>query len=165
VIPSSFAIIALEQARSRGFSNSEELAHRVDLGRDMLLDRMCPGGGWNSGNGVAFGVPLGPHIDATAIALLALRPHWNEEVVQKSLRWLLNRLPGCPSPYSLAWGVLAMAAYRDISAGAQKGLRSGVEQLMRLVEDVTTVYDNCTLAVSALAVEAIEGENVFEVRL
>jgi hypothetical protein len=36
---------------------------------------------------------------------------------------------------------------------------------MSLVEDVTTVDDNCTLAVSALALEPIEGENVFEVRL
>jgi hypothetical protein len=113
VIPTSFAIIALEQARSRGFNNSEEFARRVDLGRGMLLDRMCPGGGWNSGNGVVFGVPLEPQIDATAIALLALRPCRGEGVVQRSLRWLLNRVPGCPSAYSLAWGVLAMAAYRD----------------------------------------------------
>ncbi len=165
VIPTSFAIIALEQARSVGFNNSEELAQRVDLGRSMLLDRTCPGGGWNSGNGVAFGVPLGPHIDATALALLALRPHWNEEVVKRSLRWLLNRLPRCPSPYSLAWGVLAMAAYRDLSLRATEGLRSRAEQLMRLVQEVTMVADNCTLAVSALALEAIEGENVFEVRL
>jgi len=165
VIPTSFAIIALEQARRRGFNNSEELAHRVDFGRDMLLDRMCPGGGWNSGNGVAFGVPLGPQIDATAIALLALRPHRDEKGVLRSLRWLLNRVPGCPSAYSLAWGVLAMAAYRDVSLEAAEGLRSRAEQLMRLVEAVTTVDDNCTLAVSALALEAIEGENVFEVKV
>ena len=48
------------------------------LGTSMLLDRMCPGGGWNSGNGVAFGVPLAPHIDATSIALLALIGHEEE---------------------------------------------------------------------------------------
>jgi hypothetical protein len=137
----------------------------VRLGRDMLLDRMCPGGGWNSGNGVAFGVPLEPQIDATAIALLALRPHRDEKGVLRSLRWLLNHVPGCPSAYSLAWGVLAMSAYRDVIPGAAEGLRSRAEQLMSLVEDVTTVDDNCTLAVSALALEAIEGENVFEVRL
>ena len=34
----------------------------MGIGASMLLDRMCPGGGWNSGNGVAFGVALAPHI-------------------------------------------------------------------------------------------------------
>jgi hypothetical protein len=38
----------------------------------MMLDRKCPDGGWNAGNGVVFGVALAPHIDANAIALLAL---------------------------------------------------------------------------------------------
>ncbi len=37
----------------------------------MLLDRVCPGGGWNAGNGVVYGVALAPHPDDTAIALLA----------------------------------------------------------------------------------------------
>jgi hypothetical protein len=31
----------------------------------------CPGGGWNAGNGMVFSAPLKPHIDTTAIALLA----------------------------------------------------------------------------------------------
>jgi hypothetical protein len=164
VIPSSFTIIALEQARSRGFNNSEELAERVALARGMLLDRMCPDGGWNSGNGVVFGVPMAPHVDATAIALLALKPHRTGEGVQRSLRWLVNRVPRCPSPYSQAWGLLAMAAYRDVGPKVSEGLWSGAEQLMRLIEDMATFDDNSTLAVSALALEAIQGQNVFEVR-
>ena len=106
VIPTSFTIIALEQARSRGFNSSKELAERVALARGMLLNRMCPGGGWNSGNGVVFGVPMAPHMDATAIALLALKPHGTGEGVQRALRWLVNRVLRCPSPYSLAWGLL-----------------------------------------------------------
>jgi hypothetical protein len=72
VIPTAFALIALQQARQRGYDKTAQLTERVDLGASMLLDRMCPGGGWNSGNGIAFGVPLAPHIDATSIALLAL---------------------------------------------------------------------------------------------
>ena len=130
----------------------------------MLLDRMCPGGGWNSGNGVAFGVPLAPHIDATSIALLALTRHEEEPGVQRSLHWLVNRLAGCPSPYSLAWGVLASAAYRRSSPEGSERLRGRAEELMRLTENATSIEDNCTLAVSALALEAIDGDNVFEVR-
>src|SRR5665213_734611 len=113
VIPTAFALIALQQARQRGYDKTARLTERVDLGSSMLLDRMCPGGGWNSGNGVAFGVPLAPHIDATSIALLALTRHEVEQAVHLSLHWLVNRLAGCPSPYSLAWGILALAAYRN----------------------------------------------------
>ena len=85
VIPTAFALIALQQARQRGYNKTAQLTERVDLGARMLLDRMCPGGGWNSGNGMAFGVPLAPHIDATSIALLALTRHKEDQSVQRSL--------------------------------------------------------------------------------
>jgi hypothetical protein len=105
VVPTAFALIALQQARQRGHNKTAQLIERVDLGTSMLLDRMCLGGGWNSGNGIAFGVPLAPHIDTTSIALLALTGHEEERAVQSSLHWLVNRLAGCPSPCSLAWGI------------------------------------------------------------
>ena len=166
VIPTAFALIALQQARQRGYDNTARLTERVDIGASMLLDRMCPGGGWNSGNGVAFGVALAPHIDATSIALLALIGHEKEQGVQRSLHWLVNRLAGCPSPYSLAWGVLAIAAYRRICPEARESLRHRAEELMRLTEaeDAASIEDNCTLAVIALALEAVNGDSVFEVR-
>ena len=129
VIPTAFALIALQQARQRGYDKTAQLNERVDLGSSMLLDRMCPGGGWNSGNGIAFGVPLAPHIDATSIALLALTGHEEEQGVQRSLHWLVNRLAGCPSPYSLAWGVLAFAAYRGISRKSRESRRGSAEEL------------------------------------
>jgi hypothetical protein len=163
VIPTAFALIALQQARQRGYDNADQLTERVDIGTNMLLDRMCPGGGWNSGNGVAFGVALAPHIDATSIALLALAGHEKELGVQRSLHWLLNHLAGCPSPYSLAWGVLAIAAYRRISPEASESLRERAEELLRLTEDAASI-DDSTLAVSALAFEAVNGDSVFEVR-
>jgi hypothetical protein len=40
VIPTAFALIALQQIKSRGLNPT-----------GMLLDRMSPGGGWNAGNG------------------------------------------------------------------------------------------------------------------
>jgi hypothetical protein len=164
VIPTALALIALQQTRQRGYNKTARLTERVELGTSMLLDRMCPSGGWNSGNGVAFGVPLAPHIDATSIALLALTRHEKEPGVQRSLHWLVNRLAGCPSPYSLAWGVLASAAYRRSSPEASESLYGMAEELMRLTENATSITDNCTLAVSALALEAIDGDNVFEAR-
>jgi hypothetical protein len=35
---------------------------------------------------------------------------------------------------------------------------------MRMTTNAASIDDNCTLAVSALALEAIDGDNVFEVR-
>ncbi len=164
VIPTAFALIALQQASQRGYDKTAQLAERVDLGASMLLDRMCPGGGWNSGNGIAFGVAVAPHIDTTSIALLALTRHEEEQGVQKSLHWLVKRLAGCPSPYSLAWGVLAIAAYRHIGAEGSESLHSRAEELMRLTENAASIEDTCTLAVSVLALEAMNGDSVFDVR-
>ncbi|PYT26135.1 MAG: hypothetical protein DMG57_22565 [Acidobacteria bacterium] len=108
VIPTAFSLIALRQIRHRGLSQAPGVTERIDLGVSMLLNRMCPGGGWNAGNGVAFGAPYSAYIDTTAIALRALAGHEKERSVQASLAWLVNRLLGCPSPYSLAWGILAL---------------------------------------------------------
>ena len=90
----------------------------------MLLDRVCPGGGWNAGNAVVYGVPLRPHVDATAIALAALRAHHNLPIVRDSLAWILNRID-CPSPYSLAWVIPAAAAYKGGEIGRFAGARCG----------------------------------------
>ena len=163
VIPTAFALIALQQARRRGCDKTGRLTERINLGTSMLLDRMCPGGGWNSGNGVAFGVALAPHIDATSVALLALTGHEEEQGVQRSLHWLVNHFAGCPSPYSLAWGILAIAAYRRISPEASESLHDRAEELIRLTENPASIEDNCTLAVCALALDAIHGDNPFEV--
>ena len=60
-------------------------AERIRLGTEMLLDRACPAGGWNAGNGVVLGSPLKPHIDPTAIALLALKDHAANATTRRAL--------------------------------------------------------------------------------
>jgi hypothetical protein len=154
----------LRQVKNYGLNKSASVVGRIDMGASMLLDRMCPGGGWNAGNGVAFGVPYSPYIDATAIALLALVGHETEPGVQNSLAWLENRLPGCPSTYSLAWGILALAAYREVSREVEKTLARTTNELAALIERGSGAGDLCTVAVCALAFDAAEGDNVFEVR-
>lgn len=164
VIPTAFSVIALRQAKSRGLNATAGVVERIEMGVSMLLDRMCPGGGWNAGNGVAFGVPYSAYIDATAIALLALAGHEKEPGVQNSLVWMVNRLPECPSPYSLAWGILALAAYRNVSPEVNRTLKRTRNELPALLERATGADDLCSVAVCALAVDAAEGDNVFEVR-
>jgi hypothetical protein len=92
VAPTAMALIALEQAKRRELVRGGELQRRLRLGTEMLIDRACPDGGWNAGNAVVYGVPLRPHIDTTALALLALRPLYQLPIVRNSLRWLLRML-------------------------------------------------------------------------
>lgn len=164
VIPTAFSVISLRQIHRRGINRTTAVIERIDLGIQMLLDRMCPGGGWNAGNGVAFGVPYSPYIDATAIALLALAGHEKQPGVQSSLAWLVKRLPGCPSPYSLAWGILALAAYRAVDREVDRTLERATNELVALVERDAVGDDVCTVAVCSLALDAVAGANVFEVR-
>jgi hypothetical protein len=164
VIPTAFGLIALRQIKNRGLSYDVDVTERIDLGVSMLLDRMCPTGGWNAGNGIAFGVACSAYIDATAIALLALAGHENEAAVRTSLAWLVSHLSRCASTYSLAWGILALAAYREISSEVNDMLGPARKELAALIERRDGTNDICTLAVCALALETDEGKNVFEVR-
>lgn len=163
-IPTAFSLIALQQSRTHGLNQTAEMDLRIKMGTSMLLDRMCPGGGWNAGNGMAFGVPYAPYIDATAISLLALRGHVKQPGVQASLAWLVNRLPGCPSPYSLAWGTLALAAYREVNREVESTVGRTTNGLVALLERGAGLDDVCSIAVCTLALDAVEGNNVFEVR-
>lgn len=144
VIPTAFSILALNQLPCAcGLDASPS---RVDLGVEMLLDRACPNGGWNAGNGMVYGVPLAPHPDDTAIALLALRGRSQHPLVQTSLGWLEGVAPKLSAPRSLAWSVLALAAhYRPVD--------SLVQTLVRL-PDLDQMEDASTLAVTCLALDS-----------
>ena len=136
VIPTAFAILALRQARHLGLASGPIVDQRIKLGTEMLIDRMCPGSGWNAGNGVGFGVAYKPYIDATAIALLALRGQGSEVGVQGSLRWLAAVLPSCPSPYSLAWGILGLAAYRYRNADIESAIAAAAGALLVVIDKI-----------------------------
>jgi hypothetical protein len=109
VIPTAFSIIAIKQFTV--CNRSEESEKRIHLGVEMLLDRACVDGGWNSGNSIVYGVPLRPHVEATAIALLALQDEQRTEMVQKSLSWLRQNAASVDSVSSLAWCILTLFVY------------------------------------------------------
>jgi hypothetical protein len=162
VVPTSMALIALERAKRRGLVGGKEVETRLRLGAEMLLDRACVGGGWNAGNAVVYGVPLRPHIDATAIALAALRLNYQHPTVRGSLTWLVDRVQ-CPSAYSLAWLVLATAAYRGVSADVVPAMTEACNRLAALVDDPRSIQDTSTIALAALALGADSNDNPFEV--
>jgi squalene cyclase len=142
VVPTAFAIRALTQP---GAESSEASQRRVELGIRMLLDRCCPGGGWNAGNGIVYGRPMAPHPDDTAIALLALSSYPREPVVTASLDWLASVVPNLTAPWSLAWSILALATHQR-----------SINPLLRKLSNwpgLKEVEDNSTLAVSCLALD------------
>lgn len=164
VIPTAIAMIALRVAQSKGLT-SPESESRVSLGAEMLIDRMCPAGGWNAGNARVFGVPLEPHIDATAIALLALRAAGSNatSIVQRAFRELTARTEDCLGAESLAWTVLALHTWREHQNTLQE-FADRADQLERLIRNPHRFGNNSTLALGAIALDAWQQDrNPFEV--
>lgn len=162
VIPTAFAVIALKRSRRGSLDLAPRIDNRIDRATEMLLDRTCPQGGWNSGNGVVFGVPVAAHLDATAMALLALKSHCGDSTVERGLRWLVQAARGCPSPYSLAWAIMALKAYENCDSGSKQFLQAAVGELLALINARAAIEDSCALATMMLALQTFQGRSVFE---
>jgi hypothetical protein len=125
---------------------------RTANAREMLLDRCCKGGGWNAGNGEAFGVALTPHPDFTAMAVMAL--HYERlshaALLASSLDYLWRYLSTSNSVYSLSLGVIALTAYFD-----PRGERLN----QRLASVVASVLPNLGTRELALAMIALSSNS------
>jgi hypothetical protein len=105
-------------------------------------------GGWNAGNGVVLGAPLDAHIDATALALLALRRTSDGQDIGADLDWLARKLGGCASLYSFALGVWALAVHgQDVDPCKKLLTRAALGS-----------REPVAVALSALALQARLGE-------
>jgi hypothetical protein len=144
VVPTAFALLALNQLPC-SCDGLEQVPFRVERGVAMLLDRACPGGGWNAGNGVVYGAPVAAHADDTAIALLALSDRQQEPVVQIGVQYLESIAPTLTAPWSLAWGILALAA-------CGRPVDSLYSSLVA-IPDLLHVEDTTTLALVCLALD------------
>jgi len=155
VIPTAFSLIVLKQSDTRPWA--EPVLNRIDVGMDMLRDRACPQGGWNAGNGIVFGAALSPHIDTTAIALLALT-HPGDSASAYGLKWLREACSDCRSAYSLAWSAIAFCVHRDTAVNR---CVSGLHRVFAATGALSNVE---ILSLSAIAIKAAEGvSNPFEV--
>jgi len=147
VIPTAFSVIAIKQFTVCNRSEAPE--KRIRLGVEMLLDRACVDGGWNSGNSVVYGVPLRAHFEATAIALLALQDEQRSELIQRSLAWLKKEVARVDSVSSLAWCILSLFVYQE-SVEALKN------RLATIMGDGRDIRNNATLATGLLALKCGE---------
>ncbi|MBV9342577.1 MAG: hypothetical protein JO159_17030 [Acidobacteria bacterium] len=142
VVPTSFAILACEQFPST-CTRIHDAEKRIESGVDMLIDRACPGGGWNAGNGVVYGQPLAPHVDDTAVALLALKKRKGDLLCERSLDWVEESTRDLRTPWSLSWAILALAAHGRSRARLESRLKATCKAIALL--------DTCTLALACLA--------------
>ena len=156
VVPTSFAILALNQIPC-SCGDFGHAADRVKLGIEMLIDRACPGGGWNAGNGMVYGAPLSPHVDDTAVALLALCERKQDSLVQSGVLWLERTIQDLKSPWSLGWAVPALAAHGRPTQSLLACLKS--------LPDLFALEDTSTLAVMCLALDYRDTLSAFGVAI
>lgn len=113
VEPTAYAMLALDA----GAPDDPAARARVEEGRRVLLDRICPDGGWNYGNLRVLGEDLWSYPDTTALALLALGPRAGDEVAGRASDALETMLRSNPSGLATALGILALAPRgRDVGA-------------------------------------------------
>jgi hypothetical protein len=153
VVPTAFGLIALRHCFAGRVLECADF--RLRKGTAMLLDRACPGGGWNAGNSVVCGVPLSPHLDTTAVALLALNGEdGNHPTIQASLRWLQESIKSCRSFYGLAWAMLALKAHTQFT-----DLIS--EPIATLANAGGPPSDVETMALTCLCLQTLNGQHAF----
>ncbi|MCA9258912.1 MAG: hypothetical protein KDA61_06915 [Planctomycetales bacterium] len=111
--PTCYFVLALEAA---GLSSHP----RVAMGRRMIVDRLLPTGGANYGNTFVMGQQLLPHVQPTALALLAIAGDGSrvadhmasDDRIAKSLAWLETHVDRRTPSASLSYAILGLAAWK-----------------------------------------------------
>jgi hypothetical protein len=147
VIPTASSIVALKQLTSCNHSEASEA--RIRVGVEMLLDRTCVGGGWNAGNSVVYGVPLTPHVESTAIALLAVQDEPHSQMIRAGIDWFHDRSATIRSIESLAWCILTLFVY-------QQPVEQLKEALVMTLRESSAIENTATLATALLALKCGE---------
>jgi hypothetical protein len=109
VEPTAFALLALQECPVS--LRPANASARHELGRALLYDRMCLGGGWNCGNPLVYGVPGEPAVLPSSWALLALRNESPNPKRSASFEWLRQSYQHIISPASRAAASIALQAY------------------------------------------------------
>ena len=97
-----------------------------------------------------------PHVEATAIALLALQNEPRGKVIETSLSWLRQKAAQMESVSSLAWSILSLFLY-------QEPVQELKNKLAAIVGDGREIHDNASLAAALLALRCGEMIHPFSV--
>src|SRR5579863_291149 len=126
VEPTAFGLLAVDQAPKDLLPAGA--GERQRLAKSMLYNRMCPGGGWNCGNPMVYGVAGDPSIPQTVWALLALRNEPSGEPQTSSLQWLGKSVTGAIRIGSLALAKICLETYGREFVNAENRFRERYER-------------------------------------
>ncbi len=119
VEPTAYACLAL-----RGSKEIFAMAKtRLQLAEKMLYDRVCAGGGWNTGNPATYGAVGSPEFGPTAFALLALRGQAARHENQQGVAWIEQNWANVKTPSALAQAAITLRAYGCANAAILEQLR------------------------------------------
>jgi hypothetical protein len=147
VEPTACALILLHQLFADGFPPDANA--RRKLAEAMLYDRMCPGGGWNSGNAEVYGVAGQPLVGPTVWALIALQKYRERAENQLALKWLLSTQDQIQGPGSLALAHICFQVHGCETRSIVPALRHFFEENRFMGNILVTA--SCALALDAPA--------------
>ena len=126
VEPTSLHVLALQAVGQRDHQRTRDAIA-------MLIDRQLPQGGLNYGNTVVLGQTLRPHVQPTALALLALANAGIEKKrLKNSLQYLEEQLGPTTTTTSLAWSIMALAAHgKELPAAACEWIESAYHRTLQ----------------------------------
>ncbi len=139
VEPTAYALMAL---RLSGYGAH----HRAQEAQQLLLSRQLSVGGWNYGNTVVFGQELHPMPETTGMALQAVADVPPRSRVEKSLSYLRSQAPLLRTPFSAAWALLGLRAWREQIPNEHEHLDSILRR-----QEQDGPYDTVSLSILVLA--------------
>lgn len=125
VEPTAFALLALGCIPTPLLPAAA--AKRRELGVVMLVDRKCPGGGWNCGNPMVYGAVGRPLVGPTVWALLALRNSEAHTAVAESLDWIVTQAASHSSMESLALSEVCLKSFGSAHTSIEQEFRRRYE--------------------------------------
>jgi hypothetical protein len=143
VEPTAYALIALKSLRHR---LPPRTTARIDEGERMILDRTCPGGGWNYGNSRVLDEDLWPYPDTTALALIALQDAPVGEEIGASLEALERMLDDNHSGLALSLSILCFRLYNRPTEALE-------ERLVERLNEVVAYGETRSIALSSMALD------------
>jgi hypothetical protein len=124
VEPTALALVALRAVGHAAHPRAKEAAK-------VLVDRLLPDGGCNYGNTFVLGQKLLPHVQPSALAVLALTGlKITEPRFARSLEYLARNVDGRTATASLAYTVMALAANHRRPADADRWLAAAANRAL-----------------------------------
>jgi hypothetical protein len=143
-VPTAVTILALQKwTRSHG---AEAIHKRIEEGREALLARICPDGGWNHGASRALGTDASSYPETTGVVLLALNGLQGPKI-DRGIAAALRHYEQCRAIQGRSWLALALLAH---------GRKPGPIRIPGI-----ECRDAMDAALLILAEAAVEGRNAF----